>query len=583
MTILLNDARIRAVPLAECGEPLVPVPSRLPETGRDGVSIWVRAGVAQRLRRSAGHLPVGWGLRLNEGHRSPSDQKGILDAYAALVAAQHPDASALERDQLTSRFVAPLEVAPHVAGAAVDLTLTGPDGRDLDLGTPIDATPESSGGACYTDWGGLSKAARRHRSILGEVLGEAGLINYPTEWWHWSFGDRYWALLTGAPAAPYGPIANRVPVLTIDLDAVAANVRYLVATTPGVRAVVKADAFGHGSTAVARTALESGARSLGVATLDEALALRGAGFGCSILTWLNPVDANWEAALVAGIEIGVPSLAHLDRVAQTATRRGVRAQVHLVLDCGLARDGAAVGEWEGLCATAAAAEVSDTIEVVGIMGHLACAEDPDHTANASGRDRFSWGLSRAYAAGLHPRERHLAATAAALHDPASHHTGVRVGAGLYGIAPGHRGTPHPLTPAMRLAAPVVAIRDVPAGTGVGYGHTWHAPRDTRLATIALGYADGLPRITSGRAEVVVHGQRCPVVGRISMDQCTIDVGDLPVTLGDEVTVWGGHGPRLAEWAAWADTLDHEICTGVGARVARVLRPALPTLAAAVAS
>ncbi|MGY2873478.1 D-alanyl-D-alanine dipeptidase [Marmoricola sp. URHA0025 HA25] len=117
---------------------------------------------------------------------------------------------AAEIDRLTSRFVAPVPVAPHVAGAAVDLTLVDRHGRELDLGTPIDATPEQSGGRCYSDAEDISAEARHHRQVLARALRTAGLVNYPTEWWHWSFGDRYWALLTRAPAALYGPVDLRV-------------------------------------------------------------------------------------------------------------------------------------------------------------------------------------------------------------------------------------------------------------------------------------------------------------------------------------------------------------------------------------
>jgi alanine racemase len=169
---------------------------------------------------------------------------------------------------------------------------------------------------------------------------------------------------------------------------------------------------------------------------------------------------------------------------------------------------------------------------------------------------------------LRPPLRHLAATAATLTDPLSQHTLCRVGAGLVGIDP-TRTTP--LRPAMTLTAPVVTLRDVAPGTPVGYGHTWASPRATRLALLPLGYADGLPRAASGRAEVLLRGRRCPVVGLVSMDQVVVDVGTLPVTVGDVATVFGpgDHGePTVAEWAAWSGTIEHEIVTGIGARVLR---------------
>ncbi|MBO1752587.1 D-alanyl-D-alanine carboxypeptidase family protein [Actinotalea sp. BY-33] len=200
--ILLSDPRVSAVPVLECAEPLVELG---PEFGPAGAL--VRSGVADRLAAARAALPAGLALRVQEGHRPVAEQRAIIATYAAEVAVAHPGASAAEHERLVSRFVAPVAVAPHVAGAAVDLTLTRPGGADLDMGTPIDATPEASGGRCYTASREIGTPARMLREVLGRVLGDAGLVNYPTEWWHWSYGDRYWALMTGAPAARYGPVA----------------------------------------------------------------------------------------------------------------------------------------------------------------------------------------------------------------------------------------------------------------------------------------------------------------------------------------------------------------------------------------
>ncbi len=167
----------------------------------------MRSGLAERLHAAHLALPPGIGLRVVEGHRSVErPAMPIITAYAAEVCAAYLDLSERELASLTSRFVAPLEVAPHVAGAAVDLTLVDACGEELDLGTPIDATPEQSDGRCYFAADGIGADARAHRELLAQVLGDAGLVNYPTEWWHWSFGDRYWALVTGAGRAHYGPV-----------------------------------------------------------------------------------------------------------------------------------------------------------------------------------------------------------------------------------------------------------------------------------------------------------------------------------------------------------------------------------------
>ncbi|MCW2812577.1 MAG: alanine racemase, partial [Nocardioides sp.] len=237
-------------------------------------------------------------------------------------------------------------------------------------------------------------------------------------------------------------------------------------------------------------------------------------------------------------------------------------------DTGMARDGASPAEWPALCRAARQAERDGVLRVVGVMGHLGCADVPADPANAAGRTTFAWGVQVARAAGLRPPLRHLAASAATLTDPASLHTMTRVGAGLVGIDPS--GTT-PLSPALTLTAPVIGTRRVAADTSVGYGHDWRAERPTTLALLPLGYADGLPRSVGGRAEVWLAGRRRPVVGRVSMDQVVVDLGDDAVLPGALATVFGPgrHGePTVAEWAAWAGTIEHEIVTGIGARVAR---------------
>jgi len=205
MTILLSDPRVRAVPVSECGEPLVRLPADLSPAGA-----LVRVGLAERLIAADRTLPAGVRLRVVEGFRTLEAQRAIVAAYGAELAALHPGLGTTALERLTSRFVAPLDVAPHVAGAAVDLTLVDVTGAELDLGTPIDATPEQSDGRCWFAAAGIGADARAHRTLLAEVLRAQGLVNYPTEWWHWSFGDRYWALLTHAPHARYGPVATAV-------------------------------------------------------------------------------------------------------------------------------------------------------------------------------------------------------------------------------------------------------------------------------------------------------------------------------------------------------------------------------------
>jgi D-alanyl-D-alanine dipeptidase len=200
--VLLSDPRVSAVSVRECGEPL----TELGESFGPCRAL-VRVSVARRLVLARDALPPGVGFRVVAGYRTAAAQRAIVSSYAAGLRVVHPAIEAAELERLTSRFVAPVAVAPHVAGAAADLTLVDSAGRELDLGTPVDATPEQSEGACYFDAPRVGRQARANRELLARVLRGAGLVNYPTEWWHWSYGDRYWALVTGAPAALYGPVA----------------------------------------------------------------------------------------------------------------------------------------------------------------------------------------------------------------------------------------------------------------------------------------------------------------------------------------------------------------------------------------
>jgi len=201
MTVLLSDERITTIPVVETGEPLVDLYTRDISTPDRQ---FARDSVADRLAVADAFLPAGIRLHVVEGLRPIESQQEIYDEYRAELERLHPGISDHEVHVLASRFVSPVEVAPHVAGAAVDLTLIGAHGP-LDLGTPIDATPEKSSGACFFAATNITREARTNRSLLADVLSAAGLVNYPTEWWHWSFGDRYWAFLENRGHALYGP------------------------------------------------------------------------------------------------------------------------------------------------------------------------------------------------------------------------------------------------------------------------------------------------------------------------------------------------------------------------------------------
>lgn len=357
--------------------------------------------------------------------------------------------------------------------------------------------------------------------------------------------------------------------LVVHEDALRENTARFHALTGGrLMAVLKADAFGHGD--VASAVLEAGAGSIGVTSIDEALALRQAGIGAPILSWLNTPDADFETALRARIDLAVPNLELLYAIAGAARATGTAARVHLHVDVGTGRDGCPPRDWATLCALACEQEATGALRVVGVMGHMSCADDPESGQNVRDRLVFENAIRSARRRGLRPHLLHLAATAATLTGTAAGYDLHRVGAGLFGIDPSR--TTDDLRPALSLTSTVVSAREVPAGTGVGYGHDFVTPARTGLALLPLGYADGLPRAASGRAEVLVRGQRRPLVGRFSMDMVVVDTGETLLRPGERVTIFGpgrDGEPTVAEWAAWSHTIEHEIVTAVGARTSRI--------------
>jgi alanine racemase len=377
-----------------------------------------------------------------------------------------------------------------------------------------------------------------------------------------------------APAG-LGPLATA----WVDLDAIAANVRMLADAARGasLMAVVKADAFGHGAVPVARTALASGASWLGVARIEEAVALREAHLEAPILAWLLEPRLV-PAALARGIDVSASSTADLEGIARAAEIAGRRARVHLKLDTGLHRAGVPSSDWLAVLRQAVRFESTRLLRVVGVWSHLSHGDVLGHPEIARQHARFADGLAAARRIGVRPEVTHLANTGALLQLGAAGGTLVRAGAGVYGIDV-FRGAlgACPLRPALTLTTRVVAVREVPAGEGVGYGHDWVAERPARLALVPLGYADGLPRGAAG-SRMLLHGRSVPVVGRISMDQAILEAGGTPVAVGDHVIAFGpgqlqpgpmaDPAPTVEDWARWAGTIPHDILTGIGARVER---------------
>lgn len=209
--VLMSDPKITAIPVKDCDEPLLDVrrhasfPVDAREQDDSGAFAHLREGVLNRLIDARTLLPDGIQLLFVEGYRPPALQRFYFERYAETLQNDNSGWSSEQVRAAASRFVSPPEIAPHSAGAAVDLTLVTAGGRELDMGTPVDASPEESQGACYTAARNIGAEARANRQILIEALTAVGLVNYPTEWWHWSYGDRYWALATGADHAVYGP------------------------------------------------------------------------------------------------------------------------------------------------------------------------------------------------------------------------------------------------------------------------------------------------------------------------------------------------------------------------------------------
>lgn len=360
----------------------------------------------------------------------------------------------------------------------------------------------------------------------------------------------------------------------IDLAAITANTRRLgeLAGDAGVMAVVKADGYGHGLLPSTRAVLEGGAAWLGVAFLEEALAIRAAGIDAPLLAWLFSPQEDLAPAVAAGVDLGVYDEAELAAVQAAARATGRTARVHLKVDTGLSRGGARPELWPELCAAAARTE---GVEVVGVWSHFAFADGgPDHPVNHAQAGVFAEALEVAARRGVHPQVRHLANSAATLTAPKTHYDLVRPGVALYGLSPVPEiGSPahFGLRPAMTLASTVALTKRVPPGAGVSYLHRYTAMRETTLALVPLGYADGVPRLGTNRLPVQLRGTRRTVAGTVCMDQFLLDVGDDEVAAGDEVLLFGpgdAGEPTAQEWADVLGTIDYEIATRIGARVPR---------------
>ncbi|MYR32239.1 alanine racemase [Nocardiopsis alba] len=361
----------------------------------------------------------------------------------------------------------------------------------------------------------------------------------------------------------------------VNLDTIASNARLLreIAGGTPLMGVVKADGYGHGMLPVARALITGGATWLGTALIKEGLELRRGGITVPVLSWIVPPGEAVGDAIEADIDLGVSDRAVLDTVISEARRLGRVARVQLKADTGLNRGGVAVSDWESVVEIAARAEEEGVLKVSGVWSHFACADEPGHPSIRAQLDVFDQALALVEKAGLTPEVRHIANSAALLTVPEARYDLVRGGIASYGLCPIPDLDVPGLRPAMTLESRIALTKRVPEGSGVSYGHRYVTDRETTLAVVPLGYADGVPRAATNKGPVFVGGRRRSIAGTVCMDQFVVDVEDDAVEAGEYAVLFGDPAespgvPTAEEWAEVLDTIPYEIVTRIGTRVPR---------------
>jgi alanine racemase len=354
----------------------------------------------------------------------------------------------------------------------------------------------------------------------------------------------------------------------IDLAAVRHNVRAMKPADAELMAVVKSNGYGHGAVPVAKAALSAGATWLGVALVEEGVALRDAGIRAPVLVLSEFPPGSEKDALAAGLTPTVYTEAGVDGVVQAAQALGSPVGVHVKVDTGMHRVGLYPPERTAeFCRRIVAAGLG----VEGVYTHLAKSEDDRETTGRQ-LELFAAACRDLERAGLSPRLRHAANTAAAMRHPESHFDVVRVGCGVYGLEPAPGvGSDLGLRPALSWRSAVTLARRIAAGHRLSYGHRYEITKPSNVATVPVGYADGYPRILTNRSHVLIRGRRYPVAGTVTMDQLLVDCGDDPVEAGDEVVLVGRQGSEeVTAWelAGHASTIGYEIVCGISERVPR---------------
>ncbi|MBD8610900.1 alanine racemase [Frigoribacterium sp. CFBP 13729] len=363
---------------------------------------------------------------------------------------------------------------------------------------------------------------------------------------------------------------------TIDLAAYRANLTSLIERMAPVEvlAIVKADAYSLGAEVIVPEALAAGIRWFGTVEPQPAYEMRRAGVGdeASFFAWQLGPDEDWDAAVRLRVDLGVSTLEQLESFAAAARAAGPghEALVHLTIDTGLHREGCLPADWPAFVARAVELRDEGTVRLRGAFSHVSeTSEADDHAASLV----FRRALEDAEALGATFEKRHMSSSSAGMEHPERRFDMVRMGSNGYGnpVTEGVTAADRGLRPVLTLGARVVRVKRVAAGTGVSYDYTWRAERDTTLALVPLGYADGVSRRAQQRAQVTIHGRRYPIVGRVAMDQFLVDVGDDEVEVGDEVLLFGpGDDGELTigEWADLTDSIPEEVSCRIGARVPR---------------
>lgn len=362
----------------------------------------------------------------------------------------------------------------------------------------------------------------------------------------------------------------------IDLDNLAHNireVRRLAGKQSQVTAVIKADGYGHGATKIAKTLLDNGADRFAVAVLDEAIEIRNAGFKVPILILGYTQPERAEEVVRYELEQAVYSIETAEALSKVAKAQGKTAQIHIKIDTGMGRIGLQADE--EAVGIISSIHALPNINIKGIFTHFAVADEVDKSYTEKQFEKFKWVCDRLEEKGIKIEIKHCGNSATIIDLPDMHLNMVRAGIVLYGLAPSSDVKLEKLTlkEVMSLKVRVTHIKEIEAGQSVSYGRKFIANAKTKIASLPIGYADGYTRLLSGKAEALVNGKRVPVVGRICMDQCMIDVTRIEdVKVGDEVVLFGGQKDgfiSIDEIAEKLGTINYEVVCMISRRVPRV--------------